>query len=106
MLAGFHAMDEHFRTAPFEANLPVILGLLTVWYCDFFGAQTQAVLPYDQYLKRFPAYLQQLTMESNGKHVTLDGRRVDYDTSPVLLGRARHERAAQLLPADPPGHPS
>ena len=86
MLAGFHAMDEHFRTAPFEANLPVILGLLTVWYCDFFGAQTQAVLPYDQYLKRFPAYLQQLTMESNGKSVTLDGRHVDYDTSPVFWG--------------------
>src|SRR6266576_2346305 len=86
MLAGFHAMDEHFRTAPFEANLPVILGLLTVWYCNFFGAQPQAVLPYDQYLKRFPAYLQQLTMESNGKSVTLDGRRVDYDTSPVFWG--------------------
>ena len=73
MLAGFHAMDEHFRTAPFERNLPVLMGLLGVWYVDFFGAQTQAVLPYDQYLKRFPAYLQQLTMESNGKHVTLDG---------------------------------
>ena len=67
MLAGFHAMDEHFRTAPFEQNLPVLLGLLTVWYTDFFGAETVAVLPYDQYLKRFPAYLQQLTMESNGK---------------------------------------
>ena len=86
MLAGFHAMDEHFRTAPFEANLPVLLGLLTVWYSDFFGAQTQAVLPYDQYLKRFPAYLQQLTMESNGKSVTLGGERVDYDTSPVYWG--------------------
>src|SRR6478609_6967861 len=86
MLAGFHAMDEHFRTAPFEANLPVILGLLTVWYCDFFGAQTQAVLPYDQYLKRFPAYLQQLTMESNGKSVTLDGNKVNYDTSPIYWG--------------------
>ena len=73
MLAGFHAMDEHFRTAPFERNLPVLLGLLTVWYTDFFGAETIAVLPYDQYLKRFPAYLQQLTMESNGKSVTLDG---------------------------------
>ena len=73
MLAGFHAMDEHFRTAPFERNLPVLLGLLAVWYNDFFGAQTVAVLPYEQYLKRFPAYLQQLTMESNGKHVTLDG---------------------------------
>ena len=86
MLAGFHEIDEHFRTAPFEANLPVLLGLLTVWYSDFFGAQTQAVLPYEQYLKRFPAYLQQLTMESNGKHVTLDGQRVDYDTSPVYWG--------------------
>jgi glucose-6-phosphate isomerase len=86
MLGGFHEIDEHFRTAPFEANLPVLLGLLTVWYSDFFGAQTQAVLPYDQYLKRFPAYLQQLTMESNGKHVTLDGQHVDYDTSPVYWG--------------------
>jgi len=86
LLAGFHAMDEHFRTAPFERNLPVLLGLLTVWYADFFGAQTQAVLPYEQYLKRFPAYLQQLTMESNGKSVTLDGSQVDYDTSPVYWG--------------------
>ncbi len=86
LLAGFHEMDEHFRTAPFEANLPVLLGLLTVWYADFFGAQTQAVLPYDQYLKRFPAYLQQLTMESNGKHVTLTGDAVDYATSPVYWG--------------------
>jgi glucose-6-phosphate isomerase len=86
MLAGFHAMDEHFRTAPFDRNLPVLLGLLTVWYADFFGAQTQAVLPYEQYLKRFPAYLQQLTMESNGKHVTLDGRQVDYQTGPVYWG--------------------
>ncbi|HJQ41503.1 MAG TPA: glucose-6-phosphate isomerase, partial [Jatrophihabitantaceae bacterium] len=86
MLAGFHEMDEHFRTAPFEANLPVLLGLLTVWYADFFDAQTQAVLPYDQYLKRFPAYLQQLTMESNGKHVTLTGETVDYSTSPVFWG--------------------
>ena len=86
MLSGFHEIDEHFRTAPFSQNLPVILGLLTVWYSDFFGAQTQAVLPYDQYLKRFPAYLQQLTMESNGKSVTLDGTRVDYDTSPVYWG--------------------
>jgi glucose-6-phosphate isomerase len=86
MLNGFHAMDEHFRTAPFEQNLPVLLGLLTVWYVDFFGTQTQAVLPYDQYLKRFPAYLQQLTMESNGKHVTLDGRPVDYATGPVFWG--------------------
>ncbi|MDT4906800.1 MAG: glucose-6-phosphate isomerase, partial [Pseudonocardiales bacterium] len=86
MLAGFHAMDVHFRTAPFEANLPVLLGLFTVWYADFFGAQTQAVLPYAQYLKRFPAYLQQLTMESNGKSVTLAGEPVDYATSPVFWG--------------------
>ena len=86
MLAGFHAMDEHFRTAPLERNLPALLGLLAVWYADFFGAQTCAVLPYDQYLHRFPAYLQQLTMESNGKHVTLDGGRVDYDTGAILWG--------------------
>ena len=86
MLAGFHEMDEHFRTAPLEANLPVLMGLLAVWYRDFFGAQTVGVMPYEQYLKRFPAYLQQLTMESNGKHVTLDGRRVDYDTGAVYWG--------------------
>jgi glucose-6-phosphate isomerase len=86
MLAGFHAMDEHFRTAPFERNLPVLMGLLAVWYNDFFGAQTVAVLPYEQYLKRFPAYLQQLTMESNGKHVTLDGARVTCDTGPIYWG--------------------
>jgi glucose-6-phosphate isomerase len=86
MLDGFHQVDEHFRTAPFERNLPVLLGLLSVWYNDFFGAQTVAVLPYEQYLKRFPAYLQQLTMESNGKHVTLDGARVDYDTGPIYWG--------------------
>jgi len=86
MLGGFHAMDVHFRTAPFERNLPVIMGLLAVWYGDFFDAQTVAVLPYDQYLKRFPAYLQQLTMESNGKHTTLDGTRVDYQTGPILWG--------------------
>ncbi len=86
MLDGFHQMDEHFRTAPFESNLPVLLGLLTVWYTDFFNAQTMAVLPYEQYLKRFPAYLQQLTMESNGKHVTLDGEHVDYDTGPIYWG--------------------
>ena len=86
MLAGFHAMDEHFRTTPFERNLPVLMGLLTVWYTDFFGAQTVAVLPYDQYLKRFPAYLQQLTLESNGKHVTLEGARVDYATGPIFWG--------------------
>ncbi len=86
LLHGFHQMDEHFRTAPFEQNLPVILGLLTVWYTNFFAAQTMAVLPYEQYLKRFPAYLQQLTMESNGKHVTLEGERVDYDTGPIYWG--------------------
>jgi glucose-6-phosphate isomerase len=86
MLDGFHQMDEHFRAAPFAANLPVILGLLSVWYTDFFGAQTVAVLPYDQYLKRFPAYLQQLTMESNGKHITLGGKVVDRDTAPVYWG--------------------
>jgi glucose-6-phosphate isomerase len=86
MLDGFHQMDEHFRTAPFERNLPVLIGLLAVWYTDFFGAQTVAVLPYEQYLKRFPAYLQQLTMESNGKHVTLDGERVGYDTGPIYWG--------------------
>ena len=86
MLAGFHEMDQHFRTAPFEKNLPVLMGLLTVWYTDFFDAQTVAVLPYEQYLKRFPAYLQQLTMESNGKHVTLDGTTVDYQTGPVYWG--------------------
>ncbi len=86
MLSGFHAMDEHFRTAPFEKNLPVLMGLLTVWYTDFFDAQTVAVLPYEQYLKRFPAYLQQLTMESNGKHVTLAGTTVDYATGPIYWG--------------------
>jgi glucose-6-phosphate isomerase len=86
MLGGFHEMDEHFRTAPFERNLPVLLGLLGVWYTDFFGVQTVAVLPYEQYLKRFPAYLQQLTMESNGKHVTLEGTRVDYNTGPIYWG--------------------
>ncbi len=86
MLDGFHQMDEHFRTAPFERNLPVLLGLLTVWYTDFFGAETVAVLPYEQYLKRFPAYLQQLTMESNGKHVTRGGVDVDYPTGPIYWG--------------------
>jgi glucose-6-phosphate isomerase len=86
MLAGFHEMDEHFRTTPFDRNLPVLLALLSIWYTDFFGAETVAVLPYDQYLKRFPAYLQQLTMESNGKHITLDGATVDYETSPVYWG--------------------
>jgi len=86
MLDGFHQMDEHFRSAPFEQNLPVLLGLLSLWHGNFFNAQTVAVLPYEQYLKRFPAYLQQLTMESNGKHVTLDGRVVDYDTGPIYWG--------------------
>jgi glucose-6-phosphate isomerase len=110
MLAGFHAMDEHFRTAPFERNLPVLMGLLTVWYADFFGAQTVAVLPYDQYLKRFPAYLQQLTMESNGKSVTLEGAPVDYETSPIYWGEpgtnGQHSfyqlihQGTKLIPAD------
>jgi glucose-6-phosphate isomerase len=86
MLAGFHAIDEHFRTAPFDRNLPVLLGLLTVWHVNFFGAETVAVLPYDQYLKRFPAYLQQLTMESNGKSMSLAGERVDYQTGPIYWG--------------------
>jgi glucose-6-phosphate isomerase len=86
MLDGFHRMDEHFRTAPFDRNLPVLLGLLAIWYNDFFGAETVAVLPYEQYLKRFPAYLQQLTMESNGKHVTLNGTTVNYATGPIYWG--------------------
>jgi glucose-6-phosphate isomerase len=86
LLDGFHQMDEHFRTAPFERNLPVLMGLLSLWYGNFFDAQTIAVLPYEQYLKRFPAYLQQLTMESNGKRVTLDGAEVDYETSPIYWG--------------------
>jgi glucose-6-phosphate isomerase len=110
MLTGFREMDVHFRTAPFESNLPVLLGLLTVWYSDFFDAQTQAILPYDQYLKRFPAYLQQLTMESNGKHVTLTGEPVDYQTSPVFWGEpgtnGQHSfyqllhQGTELVPAD------
>jgi glucose-6-phosphate isomerase len=86
MLAGFHAMDEHFRSTPFERNLPALMGLLAVWYNDFFGAQTAAVFPYEQYLKRFPAYLQQLTMESNGKHVTLEGAPVGVQTGPIYWG--------------------
>jgi glucose-6-phosphate isomerase len=86
LLAGFHALDVHFRTTPFERNLPALMGLLAVWYGDFFGAQTVGVMPYSQYLKRFPAYLQQLTMESNGKHVTLTGERVDYETGAVYWG--------------------
>ena len=94
MLAGFHEMDEHFRTAPFESNLPVLMGLLSVWYNDFFGAQTVAVLPYEQYLKRFPAYLQQLTMESNGKHVTLDGAAVSATTPARSTGVSRAPTAS------------
>jgi glucose-6-phosphate isomerase len=86
LLAGFHEMDEHFATAPLAGNLPVLMGLLAVWYADFFGAQTAGIMPYEQYLKRFPAYLQQLTMESNGKHVTIDGTAVDYDTGAVYWG--------------------
>ena len=86
MLHGFHEMDEHFRTTPFEKNLPVLMGLLAIWYNDFFGAQTVGVFPYEQYLKRFPAYLQQLTMESNGKHVSLNGTAVDYQTGPIYWG--------------------
>jgi glucose-6-phosphate isomerase len=86
MLAGFHEMDEHFRTTPYERNLPVLMALLDIWYGDFFGAQTVGVMPYEQYLKRFPAYLQQLTMESNGKHVTLTGERVDYQTGAIFWG--------------------
>jgi len=110
MLAGFREMDEHFRTAPFSRNLPVLKALLSVWYNDFFGAQTYAVLPYEQYLKRFPAYLQQLTMESNGKRVTLDGAPVDYDTGPVYWGEpgtnGQHSfyqlihQGTRLVPAD------
>ena len=103
MLAGFHAVDEHFREAPTAENLPALMGLLAVWYGDFFGAQTVAVLPYEQYLKRFPAYLQQLTMESNGKHVTLDGEPRRLRDRRRLLGRAGDQRPALLLPADPPG---
>lgn len=110
MLAGFHAMDEHFRNAPFAQNLPVLMGLLNIWYTNFFGAETVAVLPYDQYLKRFPAYLQQLTMESNGKSVTIDGARVDYQTGAIYWGEpgtnGQHSfyqlihQGTKLIPAD------
>src|SRR6202522_3707790 len=110
MLAGFHQMDEHFRTAPFASNLPVLLGLLTVWYTDFFDAQTTAILPYEQYLKRFPAYLHKFTMESNGKHVTLDGTHVNYQTGAIYWGEAgtngQHSfyqlihQGTELIPAD------
>jgi glucose-6-phosphate isomerase len=86
MLAGFHELDEHFRSAPFAQNLPMLMGMLGIWYADFFGAQTVGVMPYEQYLKRFPAYLQQLTMESNGKHVTVTGRTVDYETGAIYWG--------------------
>ena len=104
LLRGFHEMDEHFRTAPFEKNLPVLMALLSVWNNDFLGAQTVAVLPYEQYLKRFPAYLQQLTMESNGKHVTLDGKKVQLPDRAGLLGRTRHQRPALVLSTDSSGH--
>jgi len=97
MLNGFHQMDEHFRTAPFASNLPVLLGLLTVWYTDFFDAQTVAVLPYEQYLKRFPAYLQQLTMESNGKHVTLDGTHVATETGPIYWGEPERMGSTRFI---------
>src|SRR5271155_3467013 len=110
MLAGFHEIDEHFRTAPLEKNLPVLLGLLAVWYNDFFGAQTVAILPYENYLKRFPAYLQQLTMESNGKHVTLAGSHVNYNTGPIYWGEpgtnGQHSfyqlihQGTRIIPAD------
>jgi len=103
LLAGFHEMDEHFKTAPLGQNLPVLMGLLAIWYGDFFDAQTAGVMPYEQYLKRFPAYLQQLTMESNGKHVTLRGAPVDYQTGAVYWG-AGDQWAAQLLPAHPSGN--
>ena len=104
MLAGFHAMDEHFRTAPLEKNLPVLMGLLTVWYNNFFGAQTIGIMPYADNLERFPAYLQQLQMESNGKHVDLEGQTRELPDRSDHLGRARHRRSALLLPADPSGH--
>ncbi len=110
MLDGFHQMDEHFRTAPFERNLPVLMGLLAIWHNNFFGARTVAVLPYEQYLKRFPAYLQQLTMESNGKHVRLDGTEVDYQTGPIYWGEpgtnGQHSfyqlihQGTQIIPCD------
>ena len=100
MLAGFHDMDEHFRTAPLEKNLPALMGLLTVWYNNFFGAQTVGIMPYADNLKRFPAYLQQLQMESNGKHVDLEGKPRELADRTDHLGRARHRRPALVLPAD------
>ena len=104
LLAGFHEMDEHFRTAPPEKNLPMLLGLIGLWYDDFFDAQTVAILPYDQYLSHFSAYLQQLDMESNGKHVTLSGETVDYQTGPVIWGQPGHQRPARFLSTYSPGH--
>ena len=103
MLGGFHEMDEHFRTAPFDRNMPVLLGLLGIWYVNFFGAESHAVLPYSHYLARLPFYLQQLDMESNGKSVDLDGRWVSHQTGPIIWGRG-HQRPARLLPAHSPGH--
>ena len=103
-LAGMHAMDSHFRSTPLEENLPVIAGMLNVWYANFFGVETHAVLPYSQYLHRLPAYLQQLTMESNGKSVRADGIAGHHHDRRDLLGRAGHERPARLLPAAAPGH--
>ncbi|HTF71533.1 MAG TPA: glucose-6-phosphate isomerase [Edaphobacter sp.] len=103
MLDGFHQIDEHFRTAPFERNLSVLTGLLAIWNTNFLGAETVAVLPYEQYLKRFPAYLQQLAMESNGKHVTLSGAEVGYQTGPIYWGRTGHKRPALVLSAYSPG---
>jgi glucose-6-phosphate isomerase len=110
MLDGFHQMDEHFRSAPLDRNLPILMGLLSVWYSDFFRAQTVGVFPYEQYLKRFPAYLQQLTMESNGKHVSLEGAAVDYETGPIYWGEpgtnGQHSfyqlihQGTKLIPAD------
>ena len=104
LLAGGHVMDEHFRTTPLEKNLPVMLALIGIWYNNFFGAQTQAILPYDQYMHRFAAYFQQGDMECNGKSVTRDGEPVRLSDRPDHLGRAGHQRPARLLPVDPPGH--
>ena len=104
MLAGFHAMDEHFRTAPPERNLPLLMGLLTVWYNNFFGAQTIGVMPYSSHLARFPAYLQQLQMESNGKHVDLEGHRVDWQTGPIIWGEPGTDGQHSFYQLHPPGH--
>ncbi len=105
LLDGYYRLDEHFRTAPLDRNLPVILALIGLWYTNFFGAETEAILPYDQYLSRFPAYFQQVNMESNGKSVTKAGQPVSYAHRPHRLGRARHQRPACLLPTHPPRHP-